>query len=304
MFLFFFIPLLLLGFLLDYIFSAGLRKEDYNRNRLWNAIFFENINSNAIIMGNSRACYQYNPQILDSILHLNFYNLGIDGHAFNYQLICYNTYRRFHPKPKIIIQNIDFATLEIQKGDNDQFLPYVFDDTLMSELGDISTFSLIDRKIPLLRFSGQRKVVIEAIQSYNGKKIKTNSVKGFEGKTDKYNGNNMLKNNIFYYKINNEAIQIFEKYLDNCHKDGIKVILVSAPLYVEAKRKIYDFKGIQSMLNMIAIKHNLKILDYTNDPICSDTSYFYNAAHLNIKGADIFSSKLANDISRLQMFRK
>ena len=37
--------------------------------------------------------------------------------------------------------------------------------------------------------------------------------------------------------------------------------------------------------------------------ICYDTTYFYNAMHLNKIGAEIFSDTLANDIKRLGIIK-
>ena len=42
-----------------------------------------------------------------------------------------------------------------------------------------------------------------------------------------------------------------------------------------------------------------QILDYTHNPICYDTAYFYNAQHLNRKGAEKFSRILAHDLDSL-----
>ena len=44
-------------------------------------------------------------------------------------------------------------------------------------------------------------------------------------------------------------------------------------------------------------KYDIPILDYTYMDICYDTTYFYNAMHLNALGADLFSEKLAHDLA-------
>ena len=47
----------------------------------------------------------------------------------------------------------------------------------------------------------------------------------------------------------------------------------------------------------------IPILDYTHMSLCEDTSYFYNAMHLNKKGSDIFSDSLANDIKKMGILK-
>ena len=50
-----------------------------NKNRIyeaWNQIYTDTTNYDLIIAGNSRAYVQYDPIIVDSICHINSYNLG------------------------------------------------------------------------------------------------------------------------------------------------------------------------------------------------------------------------------------
>ena len=58
---------------------------------------------------------------------------------------------------------------------------------------------------------------------------------------------------------------------------------------------------MMTMFQNIADRNNIPFLDYSNDPICYDTSYFYNAMHLNARGADIFTAKLAHDLDSLNI---
>lgn len=49
----------------------------------------------------------------------------------------------------------------------------------------------------------------------------------------------------------------------------------------------------------IADRNSFPFLDYSNDPICYDTLNFYNAMHLNARGANLFSAELAHDLNSL-----
>ena len=48
-----------------------------------------------------------------------------------------------------------------------------------------------------------------------------------------------------------------------------------------------------------ADKYDFPVLNYTYDSLSYDTDYFYNATHLNKKGAEIFTSQLAMDLREL-----
>jgi hypothetical protein len=40
----------------------------------------------------------------------------------------------------------------------------------------------------------------------------------------------------------------------------------------------------------------LLFLDYSSDTICNNKKLFYNSQHLNSKGSEIFTKKLAKDL--------
>lgn len=69
-----------------------------------------------------------------------------------------------------------------------------------------------------------------------------------------------------------------------------------APLYVGAQEKISNEKEMRDYYVQCALKYDIPILDYSNMDICSDTTCFYNAMHLNKKGAELYSARLAEDI--------
>jgi lysophospholipase L1-like esterase len=42
--------------------------------------------------------------------------------------------------------------------------------------------------------------------------------------------------------------------------------------------------------------YQIPFFDYSNDSLCLNKELFYNTTHLNKKGADLFSKKLASDL--------
>ena len=83
---------IVLAFGFDMFLSARLRT---NKNRIyanWNQIYNASLDYDLVINGNSRAWVQYDPFIIDSLLHINCYNLGIDGSPINRQIIKYQKY--------------------------------------------------------------------------------------------------------------------------------------------------------------------------------------------------------------------
>jgi len=292
-----------LTFVADYVISKNLRKSTTRMLIGWNEIYSGNLCNEIVIMGSSKAWVQYSPQILDSILGIDSYNLGIDGSPINRQIIKYDTYRRFNAKPKIIIQDINMWAMGIRSGyEREQFFPYFSDDSLRTEISKYEKFGIFEKYFPVYRYIGY----IDLILAGFGKKVLQDKIilkKGYFGSDAIWDGSKLAKQTEINYTQNSLALSLFDKYLAKAKLENIKVIFVYAPQYIEATKKIKNIEGMYAMYDSIAQKYNIPILDYNYDPISYDTIYFYNATHLNRKGAELFSAKLAHDIDSLGILK-
>ena len=87
--------------------------------------------------------------------------------------------------------------------------------------------------------------------------------------------------------------------MDSCFKDNIKVFLVYAPEYYELQHLITNSDSLLNIYSNFAQKYKTVFLDYSKDPISQNKELFYNSQHLNRKGSEVFSIKLANDLKEL-----
>jgi lysophospholipase L1-like esterase len=51
----------------------------------------------------------------------------------------------------------------------------------------------------------------------------------------------------------------------------------------------------------ISIKYKIPFIDFSKDSMSYNKEYFYNATHLNKKGADLFTEKLIKKIKNQQL---
>src|SRR5690554_3856447 len=82
--------ILLLFFGLDFIVTKGLRHSNSEINGTFNKVLQGSINADLIINGSSKALVQVSPKILDSILEMDTYNIGMDGAPFLPQNLQFN----------------------------------------------------------------------------------------------------------------------------------------------------------------------------------------------------------------------
>jgi len=286
----------------DYFISFALRKSIHVNNIAWSEIFTGELQNDVVIMGSSRAVVQYNVIMLDTLLHVNSYNLGVHGRKIETQILKYDTYRRLNCKPKLIIQNIDFMTIgKDNAAAREQFFPYFYDKTFKQEVVELEELSLADKYIPGFRYAGYLdRILSRFIVSSDGRQTVT---KGYYSLEKEWNGNEFGKQAEIKYLQDSLVLHTFDDYLSETKSENIKVIFVYAPLYIGATEQIVNIEGMYQMYDSIARKHDIPILDYNYMSICYDTAYFFNATHLNKKGAELFSAKLAHDIDSLGILK-
>ena len=97
-------------------------------------------------------------------------------------------------------------------------------------------------------------------------------------------------------KLDTPSIKLFERFVGECQQSGIELIMVYTPEYIEGQKFMKNRGDIIKMYSDFSTKYGIKFLDYSNDEICSNKDLFYNALHLNYKGANLFTRKMVSDI--------
>lgn len=286
---------------LDWLITKNLRHSDARMFSTYNAILNDSLQCDALIMGSSRGQVQYSSSIIDSIAGLNCYNISVDGRCIDAEVTIYNFYRHHCPRPKLIIQNIDWGSMLMSNGyEREQYLPYLDIDVLYQQTCENEGFNWADRWLPLVRYAGYRNVIFEGLGLPAKMARPKNMYKGYIAVDTPWNGSAFRAIDTLGFSVNPEAVDIFDRYLAQCQKEGIHVVMVYAPFYIGATNKMGS--AVDSMFafyQSFADRYGYDILNYTYDSISYDTLNFYNASHLNRRGAELFSTKLAHDIKNI-----
>lgn len=294
-----FVLVALLAIGLDMLITHNLRRSDYRMYRQWNDLLLDPHSYDMLIMGSSRGWLQYDPRLLDSTLGTDSYNMGIDGRCIDAEVMRYNAYRLSHPKPKVIIQNVDYGTLMLSNGyEREQFLPYLQMDSIYEWTRRSEGFTWKDRYLPLVRYSGYLEVITEGLRLPN-KWHHAPLYKGYYGSDDPWDGTGLAAADTSDWNYNPEALPIMCRHLDRCRAEGVQVVLVFAPIYIGVSERTRHADRCFALYDSLASAYGLSVLDYTYDSISYDTSYFYNASHMNRQGATLFSRRLAADLKNI-----
>lgn len=295
------VALLAVAWGLDLIITHNLKRSDARMFSTYNAIYSDTLQCDAVVMGSSRGQVQYDVRILDSIAGLNCYNISVDGRCIDAEVVIYNAYRHHALKPKVIIQNIDWGTLQMSNGyEREQYLPYLDKDDLYRQTKESEGFNWADRWLPLVRYAGYRNAIFEGLGLLAKMARPNNIYKGYIAVDAPWNGSTFDQIDTLDFECNPEAVTIFDRYLAECQEEGIHMVMVYAPFYIGATYKMGT--AVDSMFALyqsFADRYGCDILNYTYDSISFDTLNFYNASHLNRRGAELFSTKLAKDLKKL-----
>jgi hypothetical protein len=299
-----------LACLIDFLISTGLKKTEKNHFYMFNKLMNDTINADVLISGNSRTCCSYNPFIIDSILNTNSINIGVSGQPFGISHLRQKIYDRKNKPPKLLVQNIDYGELNLYSNGYEryQYYPYIWDYDVHKILKD-NDFSWAEIYLPLWRYRGDYKYMgIGILELLGLKHIGNHAYKGYVNPNTLFNGEMLRDIANSKQKIpcakKPEAIKLFGELLQKRLYEGTKVVLVYAPMYSELKNYLEYHESVMQIYDSIAKKYNIQILDYTNMSICSDSTCFYNATHLNKKGAELFTTKFVHDIDSLKLIKE
>lgn len=303
-FLIWLLVLLALAFLADFMISSGLRKTDLRKYSTWNDIYSGELHPDIVAVGSSRVWLGYNTYVLDSMLHCNSHNLGLDGHCIDFQLIRYDTYRRYNERPIVVLMNVDcFSTFGItadSRYEREQFFPYIFDDTLMNAVAEAKMITWIDLHVPLVRYFGYRDEFEWGFESFCGKKdfFDGGMHKGFRGDNTPFD-DSKIPDSMINVSMETEAVEKLDTFVKESCAEGIQVVFVKQPVYHTLMSKIANVHETDSVFESIARKYNVPILDYYNRLVNHDSTCFITAVHLNKKGSEIFTTQLCRDLDSL-----
>jgi hypothetical protein len=289
---------------LDWAVTSGLHKVRDGNYSEWNDIRDGAAAADVIIQGSSRAWTTFSPAIISESTGMTCYNLGIDGYTLDTQLARYQMFREYNPKPKVIVQALDVFgfVLRDKVYKPVQFLAYLDDPFLRQNLAQYQYFTWFDHALPLVRYRGEPATLRQGtLQLLGLRSSASGKVKGYQGQDQTWDPAAWAKYlagnpNGTTYAIAPALESGLEEFLRQSREEGILVVLVYPPEFIEAQPLTANRAEIMGIYTRLADKYGFPLLDYSDDPICLDTQYFYNSQHMNARGAEKFSAEFAADL--------
>lgn len=254
----------------------------------------DNMTADVLLMGSSKCAHGYMSECFKDTLGLETYNCGQRGNGIIYTYGRLKTiYARYTPKIVVVDLIQDF---DIQTNDNTRYLYYLKDDygkyDALNEL-----FADCDRTLPYkmvlssYRYNSMICDLLLNTALRNRGRFQADGFMPIDGEVGKLKIEIPKANRV----INSDPVKI--KYLNKLveeRPEGCQLLFVLSPSYELPNP---DFVKVVSE---IANKYSIFLLNYSEDSrFLGKGDLYADGAHLNVKGAKLFSSTVAHDIKNL-----
>ncbi len=293
---------------------TGIKKNKQGIFNKYNELFLKEGNTyDVLFLGSSRAEMHFNPKVFDEITGLNSYNMGVSGASPKISLALLKTYCGQHQKPKYIIFNIDYFSLQNDTdrlNDFPRYFPYLNNAYLKNELNQMDNRfnSFYYNPLHSLPYT-QVEYLSTALHGWlniSGK-YDTLMYKGYQtSELKEINTEDEPKPIYSFISIKNR------NYIDSLIRftssNNIKLILVTTPVFGGGKKNVINKSTLSNQLKNISYINHINYFDYTDSIEFQKTELFADYFHLNRKGALKFSRSISltfdNILGKKALFNK
>ena len=107
----------------------------------------------------------------------------------------------------------------------------------------------------------------------------------------------MLGQSSLHFVVNPKYEKHFDKLLGLISEDGARVAIFNAPLFSAALEKAPNMVEMNAYYDSLSKARGIPYYDFSSIPMSKDTTFFYDAIHLNLRGAEAFTDTLARSIA-------
>lgn len=249
--------------------------------------YISDCNAELVILGASRGVYDYNTVMLADSLHVTCQCLAIQGMSVVGQYVSVKKAIE-GKKTKLIIYDLSNGQISDDWIENRTSCYYPF----YWKNSEIKEFIEEQQGLKM------RLLLCSSFIQYNSVLFDL-FVSGYLTKSEDKNGYIALPytGEAFEFSDKSEEVDTFvvnpigERYLlriiNECKQNGIRLILCDSPRLNKSK---YAF---DRYIERISMKNQVEFWNYSDfEPILTDTRFFYDQAHINGLGADVFTKAI------------
>jgi hypothetical protein len=301
----FFGMIVVLAFALNAIITSGLRRIKSSAFGASNLIMEGQVNADIVITGSSRASSHYDPRIIEAITGRSAYNLGRNGSQTDMQVAFLKAYLAHNRKPEIVLHNLDAFTFVVTREVYNpvQYTPYLYDRNMYDALRTINPNVSKSRYLPLYGYvvEDMNFTWVLGLKGFLGWSPPEDYFLGFNPRsrkwTDDFQHLKALNPDGVSFEIEQPGVQVVEDLIRVCKQNGIQLIFVYSPEYIEMQSLTNNRAKIFYYFHELSDRFNVPLWDYSDWKHAGDQDFFQNSQHLNATGAAVFSHDVADRLN-------
>ncbi|MGF7072416.1 hypothetical protein [Mucilaginibacter sp. R-33] len=247
-----------------------------------------NLNEDVLVLGSSRASHHYNSSLIKNGLNLSCFNGGRDGEGLLYSTAIFELALKRHV-PKIVVLDVTSDVLSEKEDEKNRLsilLPYLKQsDVIGNMIEKKGRLELIKSHLQTYRYNGQ---VVSIFQHYF--LLSGNTVMGFnplDNKMDVSRVSNHTSLKPYSDSISADNAEALDFFINECRRQKIQLFVFVSPRYNDDTQQ-------NSYLKLKSICNSNKVIfhDFTNDVYFKNPEYYSDRAHLNGRGADLYTDTI------------
>ena len=244
-----------------------------------------------LFMGSSRARRHYAPSVFEDSLGLSAFNCGHDGNGI---ILMYGVYKMISARynPNVILYEVA-PGFDLLTDDNHTYLPYLR--YYYDRQGVDSIFWDVDSK--------ERIKMLSNIYRYN-MDVPQLVMDNIHPLQDVGNGFRPMDKEMHYepneenkeeplYSYDSQKLKYIEKLIHDC-QGKTQLVFIASPAYKAKSDKVFE------PIRDIAAKHGIPFIShYCDTTFTTHKEYFYDSSHMNRRGAEAYSKRVAGEVKSL-----
>ncbi|WP_143014056.1 hypothetical protein [Mucilaginibacter pineti] len=248
-----------------------------------------NLNEDVLILGSSRASHHYNSSHIKDGLKLSCFNGGRDGEGILYSTGIFELALQRHI-PKVVILDVNSDVLtekEDEKNKLSILLPYLKQsDVVANMIVKKGKLELLKSNLQTYRYNGQLFSIFQHHFLSSG-----NTVMGFNPLDNKMDAGRSFSRSSslkpYADNISADNVDALNLFITECKRQKIQLFVFVSPRYND-DTKLNSYLKLKSICN----SNEVVFHDFTNDVFFKNAAYYSDRAHLNSRGADLYTDTI------------
>lgn len=251
--------------------------------------------ADVLFFGSSRCNHHYNPAVFEDSLGLTCYNVGRDGNRLPYHYAMLKGILGRYT-PKVIVLDVSLDDFEENDEAYDRLsslLPYYRDQPEIQPIIEMRSpferIKLLSRSYP---YNSSLLTIAVGNMAFNQQRKQ--DIKGYLPLFTTWKGPSPAQNLPNSSALDNRKVKLYEAFLAECRQRDIKLYVTVSPYFVS-----FTNTTTLTLARQIADRQNVPFLNFSQEAaFLRAPHYFSDPGHLNNSGANLFSTKVARQLTK------